>query len=360
LKVTDETMTMPGLIRTTDKPDDYSAVRKWLITVALMVFAMVLLGGATRLTDSGLSITEWQPFMGAIPPLSEAEWQILFDKYKLIPEFKLQNSAMQLADFKSIYWWEWSHRFWGRLIGLVFVVPLVYFAATRRLSLSLFAKLVLLLVLGGLQGALGWFMVQSGLAVRTDVSQYRLVAHLALACLLYAAILWTIFGLGRKRAIFSSGHAAMALVLLVLVLGQIASGGFVAGLDAGMGFNTWPKMQGQWLPEGLLIMQPAWKNLFENAMTAQFDHRILAYVLVFFSAIHAYTSFRTSAMLLAYAIFAQALMGILTLLMHVPTGLALAHQALALIALTAAVWNLHRQALVQALSDDDEVDTFEP
>jgi heme a synthase len=317
------------------------SVKTWLLFVAFLVFCMILLGGATRLTDSGLSITEWQPVMGAIPPLNGADWMTVFDKYKETAEFRLQNAAMTLTDFKFIFWWEWAHRLLGRLIGVAFALPLIVFAITRRIERRMWLPLLALLALGAAQGALGWWMVQSGLAQRLDVSQYRLAAHLTLAAFLFAALLWAAMGLSARRHAPRSFDDRFALLLVALILLQISAGGFVAGLDAGMGYTTWPRMDGAWIPQGLDAMQPFWRNIFENALTVQFNHRMLAYVILGVSLIHAWRAFSMPAMILAYAVFAQGTLGVLTLLLRVPLGLGLAHQAMAMIVLMAAVWNLH-------------------
>ena len=323
-------------------------VRLWLYVIAFLVFCMVIVGGATRLTDSGLSITEWRPLLGAIPPLNEADWLAAFEKYQLIPEYQIQNRGMELGDFKFIYWWEWTHRFLGRFIGVAFVVPLLYFAFTRKIEHRLWPRLLVLFVLGGLQGALGWYMVSSGLIDRIDVSQYRLAAHLTLAASIFAAILWVAAGTNAQRHSPSSPDDWFALSLVALILLQIAAGGFVAGLDAGQGYATWPKMDGQWIPSGLLQMAPGWRNFFENAMTVQFDHRLLAYFILLATLIHAWRSFTLSAMILAYAVFTQACLGVLTLLLHVQLAVALIHQAGAMIVLAAAIWNLHKRLIIQS------------
>ena len=322
-----------------------SLVRKWLILIAILIFAMVIVGGATRLTDSGLSITEWQPILGAIPPLNSADWDIAFQKYKLSSEFKLQNSTMEMGAFQFIYWWEWSHRLLGRLLGVVFFVPFLAFALTGRLEGRMWPRLLLLFILGGAQGALGWYMVSSGLVGRVDVSQYRLAAHLSLAVALFAATVWVITSLNYRHKIPRTLDAWAALALLLLIFLQIAAGGFVAGLDAGMGYNTWPLMDGKWIPNDLFVMTPAWRNVFENALTVQFDHRILAYTILLVAVWHALRTFSVSAMFVAYAVFAQACLGILTLLFHVRLGVALAHQAMAMIVVLAAVWNLHKKTI---------------
>ena len=323
-------------------------VLKWLILIALLIFAMVIVGGATRLTDSGLSITEWQPLLGAIPPLNATDWQIAFEKYQHSSEFKLQNSNIDMGAFQFIYWWEWSHRLLGRLIGLVFLVPFLTFAVTGRLERRMWPRLLLLFVIGGAQGALGWYMVSSGLVDRVDVSQYRLAAHLSLAIALFAAVIWVITSLNHKHSLPKTSEAWIALVLLVLIFIQIAAGGFVAGLDAGMGYNTWPLMDSKWIPNNLFIMDPAWRNIFENALTVQFDHRMLAYIILIVAAWHALRTYSMPALLVATAVIAQACLGILTLLFHVPLGFALAHQAMALIVVTAAVWNLHKKTITTA------------
>ena len=329
-------------------------VRLWLYFIAFLVFCMVIVGGATRLTDSGLSITEWRPLLGAIPPLNEADWLDAFEKYKLIPEYQIQNKGMELGDFKFIYWWEWAHRFLGRFIGVAFALPLIYFAVTRKIESRLWPRLLALFVLGGAQGALGWYMVSSGLIDRIDVSQYRLAAHLTLAALIFAAIIWVAKGVGARRHYPSSTDDWFALLLVILILLQIAAGGFVAGLDAGQGYATWPKMDGQWIPSGLMATAPGWRNFFENAMTVQFDHRILAYFILLAAIIHAWRSFTLPAMVLAYAVFTQACLGVLTLLLHVPLAVALVHQAGAMIVLTAAVWNLHSRLVIRSPVPDPQ------
>ncbi len=317
-------------------------VKGWLYFVAFLIFCMVIVGGATRLTDSGLSITEWQPLLGAIPPLTEADWLAALEKYRQIPEYQLINKGMSLDEFKFIYWWEWAHRFLGRFIGMAFFLPFVYFAATGALTLKMALRFAVLLVLGGLQGALGWYMVSSGLVDRVDVSQYRLSAHLTLATVIFAAILWVAFGLGSQRRRPATSREGMALVIAALVILQVAAGGFVAGLDAGMGYNTWPLMEGEIVPKGLLVMEPAWRNLFENAMTVQFNHRVLAYVIAIAAAGYAYVVQTREAGLILAAVLLQIVFGIWTLLWQVPLWLGLVHQGGALVVLAAAIWNMHR------------------
>jgi heme a synthase len=327
-------------------------VRRWLIFIALLVFCMVIVGGATRLTNSGLSITEWKPLLGVIPPTNQADWLVAFEKYKLIPQFKTLNPDMTMGEFKFIYWWEWAHRFLGRFVGVAFAIPLIYFAVTRKLELRLLPRLSILFLLGGAQGALGWYMVSSGLIDRVDVSQYRLAAHLSLAALIFAATIWVAYGVDNRRNYPASFDDWFAVLLVTLILLQITAGGFVAGLDAGQGYQTWPKMDGQWVPVGLLTMTPEWKNFFENAMTVQFNHRILAYLILLATIVHAWRSFAMPSMLLAYAVFTQACLGVLTLLLHVPMTVALMHQAGSMVVLAAAVWNLHTRLVIQSPGRD--------
>lgn len=328
------------------------AIRVWLLAVAALIVVMVVVGGATRLTDSGLSITEWKPVHGVIPPLSDADWQEEFAKYQKIPEYELINKGMTLAEFKGIFWWEWAHRFLGRFIGIAFFVPMVWFWARGQVPGWLKPRLVGLLLLGGLQGAVGWWMVASGLVDRVDVSQYRLAIHLTLACAILAAIVWTATGLKvRTRGVRSAappGARLAAGAFVLLVLAQIFLGGLVAGLDAGMTYNTWPLMDGALVPSGLLFQEPWWINAFENTLTVQFDHRVLGYVLVVFALIQwaiiarrapeSTCVWRVAG--LALLVSAQAAIGIATLLLVVPLMLALLHQLTATVVLWTAVVHL--------------------
>ena len=316
-------------------------IRAWLWTVAILIFAMVVVGGATRLTESGLSITEWEPLLGVIPPLSEADWQLAFEKYKQIPEYSVVNAGMTLADFKFIYWWEWTHRLLGRAIGVVFLVPLVVFWFTGRIESRLLPRLVAIFILGALQGALGWYMVESGLVDRVDVSQYRLAAHLTLATIIFGAVVWAALDIGGAGNGTSLDHGALGLVALILV--QISAGGFVAGLDAGQGYNTWPLMDGSLIPSGLFAIEPAWRNLFENAMTVQFDHRMIAYATAVYAAILAWRRRTGPAFVLLAVVFVQIGLGIWTLLDHAALAQALLHQAGAMVLFAAAIWNAHKQ-----------------
>jgi len=302
--------------------------------MAFLVLCMVVVGGATRLTESGLSITEWAPVSGTIPPLTDADWAREFQAYKQIPQ-GVQNSWMGIEDFKSIFWWEWGHRFLGRFLGLAFAVPFVVFLFQRRFSLNLAAPLAGLFVLGGLQGAIGWWMVSSGLNQLTSVSQYRLATHLFAASLLFLALIWVARRLEPARPASSPGWPVW--LLLVLLELQIVAGAFVAGLDAGMGYNTWPLMDGALIPRGLDVIDPFWKNLFENALTVQFNHRMLAYGLVAFVGWLLWRQWRRGGFggvhgwmpRIGVLVALQVVLGILTLVNSVPISLALGHQALA-------------------------------
>ena len=319
----------------------------WLWTLAALVFAMVLVGGATRLTDSGLSITEWQPLLGAIPPLNESQWLAAFEKYKTIPEYQIVNRGMSLAAFKQIYWWEWAHRFLGRVIGLVLILPLLLLWLSGHITRRMAGTLLILLLLGALQGALGWYMVKSGLAERTDVSQYRLAAHLLLASMIYAAIIWVALGLSFPRTNGPVRVKARPLALIALILMQIGMGGLVAGLDAGLSHNTFPLMDGRLVPPGLLVMTPWWRNVFENPLTVQFLHRLFAYAIAVSVLLNALTlgrvtnDIRLSAWLLLAIVSLQITLGVWTLLSSVPLHLALLHQAGAMFLLAAATVHLY-------------------
>lgn len=339
------------LLENTPKPVS-RWVSYWLILIAAMIAAMVVVGGATRLTGSGLSITEWNPIMGAIPPLSHADWQALFEKYQQSSQFKLQNSSMTLGEFEFIFWWEWAHRLLGRLIGVVFFVPFVIFATLHMLPRRIWGRLITIFILGGLQGALGWYMVASGLVDRVSVSQYRLAAHLTLAAIILAFVIWVTFSLSRSHEKPSNARQWTALILVPLLLLQIAAGGFVAGLDAGQGYNTWPLMDGALIPDGLGAMRPWWANLFENALTVQFDHRLLAYMIFVLVILHALSTRTISSIILAIFVVGQVALGITTLLLHVPLDTALAHQFGAIFVLASAVWNLSAATSVPAFRPD--------
>jgi cytochrome c oxidase assembly protein subunit 15 len=333
------------------------AIRMWLIVVAALIFAMVLVGGATRLTESGLSIVEWQPVIGALPPLSEAAWEAEFAKYKAIPQYRQINRGMSLADFKTIYWWEWGHRLLGRLIGVAFLLPFLFFLWRGWVGPGLRWRLWAIFGLGAVQGAVGWWMVASGLVERTSVSQYRLAFHLTLACVIYAAIVWTIQQMTRRQiAPVKRGAAGTASVLMALVLVQIYLGALVAGLRAGLIYNTWPMIDGALVPKAasLFFEHPWWRNLFENTLTVQFNHRMMAYAIFLVTLWHLIDVWRASshhARTGAAGLFAivtlQAALGVVTLLYQTPLPLALAHQGMAMVVLTVAV--VHAQRLTHRL-----------
>lgn len=342
----------------TDQPFNPShrrAVRVWLWAVAALVFAMVLVGGATRLTESGLSIVEWKPVTGALPPLSEAHWQAEFEKYKTIPQYTQMNAGMSLAEFKTIFWWEWTHRFLGRLIGAAFLLPFLVFLWRGWIEPGLKARLWGIFALGAVQGAVGWWMVASGLTERVNVSQYRLAFHLTLAAVIYLALVWTADRLATRAPSTSpvtSRTRAGAWAVLALIVLQIYLGALVAGLRAGLVYNTWPLIDGAFVPDAARLMfeQPAWRNLFENTLTVQFNHRMVAYVLTLVALAHAVDLRRRAAgtpeagraLVIACAVLMQAALGILTLLHQVQIGLALAHQAVAMMVLALAAVHVAR------------------
>jgi len=321
------------------------AVGLWLLAIALVILGMVTIGGLTRLTGSGLSITEWKPIMGAIPPLNQAEWQDAFTKYQRIPQYMVENRGMTLEAFKGIFWWEWIHRFLGRLLGVLFFVPFVWFAATGAIQKHDWPRMLTLFVLGGLQGFIGWWMVTSGFEVRTSVSQYRLAIHLGAALLLLMAILW--IALEYLRSAPEKGNARRGITFAALVYVQMLLGALVAGLHAGLIYNTWPDMNGRALPEDAFFSAPWWINFFENPGLAQFDHRIGAYIVAGFAAFiyargiklsgYAKASAKAVAIITAFQIF----LGITTLLLQAPEWLAAAHQVTAALLLCAAVWHAY-------------------
>ena len=317
----------------------------WLFFCCGLIFLMVVVGGFTRLTLSGLSITELKPVVGIVPPLSAADWAAEFARYQQIPEYRAVHFAMGLGEFKSIYYWEYLHRLLGRLIGVAFAVPFIWFLARRRLPRHLAPPLAGILLLGFLQGLLGWYMVKSGLADRVEVSQYRLTAHLALALAIYAAILWTALGLVRGSPGASAGWRRAAEAVLVLVALTILAGGFVAGTRAGLTYNTFPLMDGRLVPAGYAQLHPLWLNWFENIAAVQFDHRVLAVAtviavfLLWAAGLRANLPIPARKALHALPAVAvlQAALGISTLLLVVPIQLAAAHQAGAMLLLTAAI-----------------------
>jgi cytochrome c oxidase assembly protein subunit 15 len=347
-----ESVTNPRGDRTTVTAKHVRALRIWLGVVAALIVAMVLVGGATRLTNSGLSITQWQPIMGVVPPLNEADWQKAFTAYQKIPQYTELNQGMSLEGFKTIFWWEWAHRLLGRFIGAAFFVPFVIFWAIGYIPRALLPRFIGLFVLGGLQGALGWYMVKSGLVDRTDVSQYRLAAHFGVALSILGYTLWLLFGLGHEgnTARSSQRSRAPAIVaggILALVFAQLLAGALVAGLDAGMGYNTWPLINGAFIPNGLFEATPWYLNFFENPLTVQFDHRMVGYTVVIALLVQllwlalrkAPTPLVGSAMTLALLALLQATLGVWTLLLAVPIQLGLAHQAGAVAVFAASVYH---------------------
>ncbi|MEL7452398.1 MAG: COX15/CtaA family protein [Pseudomonadota bacterium] len=332
-------------------------IRGWLIVIGLMVYAMILIGGATRLTDSGLSITEWSPLRGALPPMGEAAWAELFEKYKTTSEYKLQNRGMSLAEFQYIFWWEWGHRLFGRLIGLVAIAGFVLFWARGWLSRALSLRLLLLISLGGLQGFIGWWMVASGIGetARVDVAPYRLMTHFCLALLILSLTMWTWLALdgdGQGQPIDGPPGARLAaFALLALVSVQLASGALVAGLDAGRSYTDWPLMAGEVFPSDYIGDGLGIRSLFEGRAATQFNHRFLAYLLLG-SACLAYWFYRRSALAGAFGVVmalvsVQAVWGILTLLNAAPLNMALLHQAFGVLILLASVRLAWRAAKVQ-------------
>ncbi|MCP5130273.1 MAG: COX15/CtaA family protein [Pseudomonadales bacterium] len=327
-------------------------VAAWLLFCAAVVLGMILLGGVTRLTGSGLSIVEWKPLMGVVPPLTEEGWQETFDKYRQFPEYKKVNRGMSLEGFKSIFMFEYLHRLLGRLIGVLFLLPMLYFAWRGRIRQGLMPKLVVLFFLGGCQGLLGWYMVKSGLVDNPRVSQYRLTAHLGLAVAIYAWMVWLAFDLlfpasGREQSARPYGAWAGWLVALVYLM--ILSGGLVAGTRAGFAYSTWPLMGDSFIPRGLYAGTPAWLDMFEDITTVQFNHRIFAYLLVILIGVFATLVYRSgaggharlAAVLLVLALAVQVVLGISTLLLHVPVPLAAAHQGGAMLLLTAMLFAGH-------------------
>ncbi len=319
----------------------------WLLACCALVFAMVVVGGITRLTHSGLSIVEWQPIVGTLPPLNDAQWEETFAKYRQTPEFKLRNHDMTLAGFKGIFWWEYFHRLLGRLIGVAFLVPFAWFLLRRRVDRSLAWRLGGIFVLGGLQGAMGWYMVKSGLVDDPQVSQFRLAAHLVLAFVIYAAMFWIAMELldpPRARAPRGARFLASSVVGVVLVM--VLTGALVAGIRAGYAYNTFPLMNGHWVPPEILMIEPWWKNFGYNMATVQFDHRVIAYVLALTVLLAWLAVFRSPALAGRHRAWAHALVaatavqiaiGIATLLLQVPVVLAAAHQGGAVVVFTFAL-----------------------
>ena len=316
-----------------------------------MVFAMVVVGGVTRLTDSGLSMVEWKPIVGTIPPLTESDWEEVFRKYHETPQYKIINEGMSTDEFKGIFWWEYFHRLLGRVIGLVFFVPFLFFLIRKKIDGPLSLKLSGIFLLGGLQGLMGWYMVKSGLVDNPHVSQYRLTAHLSLAFIIYAAMFHVALGLLTPGSNLDGSKELKNLqyfirVLIGIIFLMVLSGGFVAGIRAGLAYNTFPLMNGHFIPPEILILEPWYRNFFENMATVQFDHRIIAWVLAILVPVFWYKSrqivlpksARLACDLFLVMLVIQICLGIATLLMVVPIPLAASHQAGAMLLFTAAIW----------------------
>lgn len=337
----------------------HRAIAVWLFVCCLMVFLTLIVGGVTRLTHSGLSIVEWQPIVGTVPPLTPSDWAEVFAKYQQTPEYQQINHKMSLEEFKPIFWWEFAHRVLGRSIGLVFLLPFLYFLARRRIDRALSPKLIAIFVLGGLQGAMGWYMVQSGLVDDPHVSQYRLTAHLGLAFAIFASMFWVALGLltghpgelsqwdpnpGRLRRL---RRFARGLVLMIFVM--VLSGGFVAGLHGGLAYNSFPLMYGDFVPPDLFRLSPWFANFLNNPTTAQFDHRLIAWLLAvlvpyfWFKSRHVALGRRArlATHLLLFTCALQLTLGITTLLLVVPVALAVAHQGVALLLFATVLWLYH-------------------
>lgn len=335
-------------------------VALWLFGMCAMLWVMVTLGGATRLTGSGLSIMEWAPLRGTLPPLSDAEWNRLYALYQQIPQYELVNKGFGLDGFKGIFWLEWGHRFWGRMIGLAFLLPLVWFAVRGHIGRRLGVRLGGLFLLGGLQGAVGWFMVASGFAASsTTVSPYRLVTHLSLALLLYSAILWTALDLWRGGAPAVGPHRLRraAQVTLGFVAATVVAGGFVAGLRAGLTYNSFPFMDGRLVPEGYASTRPLWINFMQDIATVQFNHRLLATATAVLALVtvawglmlRVTPAGRLALWAMGAAVAGQYALGVATLLWVVPVSLGTAHQGMAVLVLTAALVLVHALRPPQAM-----------
>ena len=342
---------------------DRALVRGWLYVVLVVLFALVMVGGATRMTGSGLSITEWKPIHGVIPPLNQAEWQEEFEKYQQIPQYEQINKGMTLDEFKGIFWWEWAHRLLARGVGFLVAIPLALFWVSGKLERRLKPKLVGLLALGGLQGAVGWWMVASGLSERVSVSQYRLAIHLTFACIIVMAVAYIARGLAPyTERPADRGVQRFAGIMVLMVLFQIYLGALVAGLHAGLSYNTWPLMDGAIIPGDLLVIEPVWRNFFESPKTVQFVHRMFAYTLLVVALWHALATMRVAprttharrAWVLALLLVGQAAIGVGTLLMQAQMHWALLHQGFALVVLIFAT--AHWRATKGAYPLENEIE----
>ena len=321
----------------------------WLFFCAAVIFGMILLGGVTRLTSSGLSMVDWKPIMGVIPPMTQSDWQEMFLKYQQFPEYQKINVGMSLEDFKPIFMYEYLHRVLGRLIGVIFIVPFLFFYFSRRIKTGLTPKLVIMLIGGGCQGLLGWYMVKSGLVDNPHVSQYRLTAHLGAAVLIYGFILWTAFGLVLTARVQPVELQRFSIGLSGLIYVMILSGGLVAGTHAGNAYSTWPLMGDSFVPAGLYAMTPAWLSAFEDITTIQFNHRMFAYLIVALVVAFAIRAFRFGIVghlkggifCLIVLLGLQVTLGISTLIFYVPIPIAAAHQIGAVALLTASLFISH-------------------
>jgi cytochrome c oxidase assembly protein subunit 15 len=322
------------------------AVGFWLLAVAGLILMMVVIGGLTRLTGSGLSITQWDLLVGALPPLNDAQWADAFARYRHIPQYLAENRDMTLAGFKGIFWWEWTHRLLGRLVGVVFLLPFLWFAATGAIRRQEWPRMLLLFALGGLQGLIGWWMVQSGLETRLSVAPYRLMIHLGTAIILLGAMVWT--ALDYLRGTGAGRVPRYILGFIALVYVQMLLGALVAGLHAGLIYNTWPDMNGRFFPEDGFFYAPWWRNFFENPALAQFNHRMMAYAVAALTALVYARAIRlgkgpakNSGKAAAVLVTVQIFLGVVTLLYRAPEMLAAAHQLTAALIFCAAVWHGH-------------------
>ncbi|GHF27793.1 heme A synthase [Kordiimonas sediminis] len=338
---------MKSLIETTDP--NKRAIGIWLLFVAFSVFAMVVVGGATRLTESGLSMVNWNPVTGAIPPITQEEWMEEFNDYRTSPEYKIKNAGMSLEEFKGIFYWEWGHRLLGRLIGVFFLVPFLYFLWRKKVPEGLTPRLFGLFILGGLQGGLGWYMVKSGLVNEPNVSHFRLTAHLSLALIIFSALLWTALSLVRESYETVSDRFRKLTIFTLFILSlQIILGGFVAGLKAGYIMNTWPLMEGQFVPDVLFAMDPWWSNLVSNAVTLQFNHRMGAYLLfvlaglIWYMARSESRAVQSAANMLFAVIILQIIIGVIMLLMHIPVSWGTFHQGGGVVVIGALLNLIHK------------------
>lgn len=328
----------------------------WLLICCALVFAMIVVGGVTRLTDSGLSIVEWQPIVGTLPPVTQNDWEVLLEKYRATPQYQKINKGMSIDEFKGIFWWEYFHRLLGRLIGLVFFIPFVYFLVKKRIDRSLGARLTGIFILGGLQGFMGWYMVMSGLVNDPHVSQYRLTAHLGLAIVIFAAMFWVALDILSPKTDNSDANEVIrplrqfSIGLSILIFIMILSGGFVAGIRAGFAYNTFPLMNGHFIPPEIFMLEPWYRNFFDNMATVQFDHRLIAWILAILVPLFWFRSrkyglsatTRLACNLFLLMLVIQISLGISTLLYVVPIPLAASHQGGAVLLLAASLWVTHR------------------